>query len=365
MRIKTYYAKTMTEAMQMVREAMGEDAIIVATREEQGGRRVRVTAAIDDALEQQDLGDKAIHFEFGRYLKQAKTSPINRDEELRAARTQNAPSPQKNDWLAYDDEEEDGGVAEFLSEVLLKHSVSNEVIDTIVTAAMLVGGEDPRNVLTRSLGELFTFRKDLGSKNPIMLVGAPGAGKTLAAAKLAARWSLDGKKIAVITTDTVRAGAIEQLQAFTRILSTPLLTVRSRSELIASVNTAKDQGVDHIIIDTGGGNPFEPTDMKEIAKYLTAMPVDPILVMPAGLDADESAEIARVYSILGVDTIMPSRLDIARRMGGILSAAHKGGMGFAAASSSSGVADGIEDLTASSLAHYLLPKSINKQKTTT
>jgi len=87
--------------------------------------------------------------------------------------------------------------------------------------------------------------------------------------------------------------------------------------------------------------------------------------MPAGLDADESGEIARVYSILGVDTVMPSRLDIARRLGGVLSAAHKGGMSFASASSSSGVADGIEDLTAQSLAHYLLPKTSSGQKSTT
>ena len=48
MRLKSFYAKTMTEAMQMVRENLGEDAIIVATREENGGKAVRVTAAVDD-----------------------------------------------------------------------------------------------------------------------------------------------------------------------------------------------------------------------------------------------------------------------------------------------------------------------------
>jgi flagellar biosynthesis protein FlhF len=47
MRLKSFYAKTMTEAMQMVRDTLGEDAIIVATREEKGGKAVRVTAAID------------------------------------------------------------------------------------------------------------------------------------------------------------------------------------------------------------------------------------------------------------------------------------------------------------------------------
>ncbi|HOO52259.1 MAG TPA: hypothetical protein PLK94_13320, partial [Alphaproteobacteria bacterium] len=50
MRLKSFYAKTMTEAMQLVREALGEDAIIIATREENGGKSVRVTAAIEDDL---------------------------------------------------------------------------------------------------------------------------------------------------------------------------------------------------------------------------------------------------------------------------------------------------------------------------
>lgn len=47
MRLKSFYANTMTEAMQMIRDTLGEDAIIVATREEKGGKAVRVTAAID------------------------------------------------------------------------------------------------------------------------------------------------------------------------------------------------------------------------------------------------------------------------------------------------------------------------------
>ena len=51
MRLKSFYAKTMTEAMQMVRETLGEDAIIVATREEKGGKAVRVTAAVEPAFE--------------------------------------------------------------------------------------------------------------------------------------------------------------------------------------------------------------------------------------------------------------------------------------------------------------------------
>lgn len=346
MRLKTFYAKTLTEAMTMVREALGEDAIIVATREEQGGRRVRVTAAIDEADTGEVLRDKNIHFEYGQYLKPASSAPINKDT---------APV-ERNDWLAYDDEEEDGGVAEFLSEVLLRHAASTEVMDTIVTAAMLVGGEDPRTVLAQSLGNLFTFGANLGEKRPLILVGPPGAGKTLATAKLAAQWAIAGQSVCVITTDAVRAGAVEQLRAFTKIMNTPLHAVNTPAEMVQAVADAQAKGYDRIIIDTGGGNPFNPEDMRATTKFMQALPMDAVLVMPAGIDADESAEIARVYAILGVGTILPSRLDIARRMGGILSAAHRGGMQFALASASPGVADGLVKLTPVKLAEFLLPK---------
>ncbi len=344
MRLKTFYAKTLTEAMTMVREALGEDAIIVATREEQGGRRVRVTAAIDEADSGEVLRDKNIHFEYGQYLRPAASAPVNREA-----------TPAGNDWLAYDDEEEEGGVAELLSEVLLRHAASTEVMDTIVTAAMLVGGEDPRKVLAQSLGSLFTFTSNLGEKRPLILVGPPGAGKTLATAKLAAGWAIAGESVCVITTDSVRAGAAEQLKAFTKIMNTPLHTVATPAELVAAVAQAQQKGYARIVIDTGGGNPFDPEDMRAVTKFMQALPMDAALVLPAGIDADESAEIARVYAILGVANIIPSRMDIARRMGGILSAAHKGGMQFALASASSGVADGLTKMTPVKLAEFLMP----------
>lgn len=354
MRLKTFYATTMTEAMQMVRDALGDNAIIVATREEQGGRRVRVTAALDD-VEDFDA-PKNIHFEFGRFLKQAQSKPINKEDETAPLK------PIGSDWLAYDEEEEDGGVAEYLSEILLRHGVPNEIMDTVLTTAMLVGGEDPRRVLTQSLGNLFTFQSELGTDRPIMLVGSPGTGKTLTAAKLAANAVLAGLKTAVITTDAVRAGGVEQLEAFTKILGIKIKTAKSPKDMLARLSEAQSEGAQRIIIDTGGTNPFDPEDMRDLAKYLQAAPVDAVFVLPGGLDADESAEMARVYAILGVSNILPTRLDIARRLGGILAAAHKGGMSFALASDNAGVAEGLVKMTPQRLASLLMPEPKKEER---
>lgn len=339
----------MTEAMQMVRDALGDNAIIVATREEQGGRRVRVTAAMDDVSDFD--APKNIHFEFGKYLKKAESKPINRDDDMAPLK------PIGSDWLAYDDEEEDGGVAEYLSEVLLRHAAPTEIMDSVLTAAMLVGGEDPRRVLTHSLANLFNFQPDLGRDRPIMLVGSPGTGKTLTAAKLAAQAALAGQKVAVITTDTIRAGGIEQLEAFTKILGVRVKTAKSPQEMVSRLAEAQSEGAQKIIIDTGGTNPFDPAEMRDLAKYLQAAPVEAVFVLPGGLDADESAEMARVYAILGVSYILPTRLDIARRLGGVLAAAHKGGMSFALASDNAGVAEGLIKMTPQRLASLLMPEA--------
>ena len=89
MRLKTFHANTMPEAMQMIRDTLGEEAVIVATREENGGNSVRVTAAVEPHFETNHSGEPA---------------PID-------------------DWLQYDGEDEDSAVAEELTEAMLRHAV--------------------------------------------------------------------------------------------------------------------------------------------------------------------------------------------------------------------------------------------------
>ena len=188
----------------------------------------------------------------------------------------------------------------------------------------------------------------------MMLIGPPGTGKTLNTAKLAARAVMNDQKVIVITTDTIRAGGIEQLESFTKILKTPLLKAETPADLKVALLEAEAANANQIYIDTAGINPFDPDDMKLTAKLLTTGNIEPILVLPAGGDAAESGEIARVFATLGARWLLPSRLDIARRLGGILEAAHQGGMSFADASHSSKVADGLLPLTPERLANLLM-----------
>ena len=322
----------------MIRETLGEDAIMVATREEQGGKGVVVTAAIDQpSLETFDDN-------FGLSM-----NDVNDMDSI--------PDDLRDDggWLQYDHEEEQGAVAEHLTDALLKHSVPEEIIDQITSCVTVVGLEEIHIALVAALEHLFVFRPlpEGPSSKTFMLVGPPGSGKTLATAKLAARATLNGLKTCVVSTDTFRAGGVEQLSAFTRILDIPLHKARDTRELREILDVSR--GAECTIIDSAGFNPYQSDDLRELARLIAADDIEPVLVLPAGADAEECAEMARIYAALGVRNIMSTRLDVGRRFGGLLSAAYYGGMIFADACDTPQVAGGFFALTPDRLARLLVP----------
>lgn len=327
MRLKTFTAKTMKDAMQMVRDQIGEDAVIIATREEADGH-VHLTAAMDpDAPSSTGADAGPIHERRGDF----------------------------EDWL-YEDDDDAVTVVEDITEAMLRHAVPDEVLDHVTSAAAVMGLDESRSALNGALQNLFDFRPlpQGGHNRALMAIGAPGAGKTLAIAKLAARATMNGLKSAVITTDTVRAGGVEQLEAFTRLMKIPLKKAQDAASLKRAM--AEFSGVDQLLIDTPGVNPFQPDTLKDLARMIAAGPIEPIMVLPAGLDADESGEMARVFAALGARAMLPSRIDVARRLGGLLAAAHQGGLAFTDASDTARVADGLVPLTPKRLTQLLMPR---------
>jgi flagellar biosynthesis protein FlhF len=321
MRLKTFQARTMTEAMRQIRDALGEDAIIVSSRDGPGGS-VRVTAAV----EQQNPAFEDILTEL--------------------------------DQDSYSGEE----IIELVTDALLKHRVPGLVSEKIIASAIIQNTGDPQEALQRALAKTFAFSPpNKRQLHPVILVGPPGAGKTLMAAKLAAKAVLDGATPAVITTDIARAGGIEQLTAFLDILDLPLGQAEDAKTLKSLLGDTDKAS--HIIIDTGGLNPFDPQEMRTLARLMAVTEMDAALVLPAGIDAEESAEIALTFEILGVRRLIPTRLDFARRIGGILSAADRGGLTFGEASHTPQVANGILDVTADALAALLMPQVSKKAKT--
>jgi flagellar biosynthesis protein FlhF len=186
---------------------------------------------------------------------------------------------------------------------------------------------------------------------PLLLSGPPGAGKTLTVARLATRMVLGGSPPLVITADGRRAGAPEELAAYTRLLGVSLVVASHPTTLLRAL-THRQPGAP-VLIDTAGINPFDPAEMAAVSALTAAAAAIPALVLPAGFDPLESAEQAAAFAAVGVHHFIPTRLDLARRLGGTLAAAVAGGMTLSEAGTGPGATNGLTKLTAEFLAARL------------
>jgi flagellar biosynthesis protein FlhF len=323
MRLKSFHAATMNEAMAAVRDALGDDAIIVAARDEDDGG-VRITAAIEPP------------------------EPAN---DVPPAEIAEMWDPTRG--LSETD------ITEDLSDLLYRHGVPGRIMDQMMTAAMRHGAApDLKSLLTEVLRDLLPFEPLVPTAaRPVILVGPPGVGKTLTIAKLATQAHLKERRTAVFTTDVVRAGGVEQLDAFTRLLGLDLVAAETPSALADGVDSVRDQS-DLILIDSAGYNPFEVDDMAQLVALLKSMgglkAVDAVLVLPAGSDPQEAFDMAEIYQHLGIKRLILSRLDCARRLGGVITACLTGPFQLLAYSQSPEVAGGILPLSPETFADILL-----------
>lgn len=306
MRLRNFTAPSMQEAMALVREALGPEAIIVSTDDEPDG--VRVTAALDEAE------PKASHI--------AETDVTDEISEALAA----------------------NGVPGPLAEKLLMASLSFEADDTLVA-------------LSSALAAVYSFAPipEQGRTRPLMFVGPPGAGKTMSVAKLAARWVMAKRPVSLVTSDTVRAGAIEQLAAVARILGIELLTAESAGRLAAIAADAPPDAL--TLIDSSGINPYNTADRRELSAMIVAAGAEPVLVLPAGGDALDAIDIARIFRDLGCSRMAVTRLDLTHRLGSVLAAADAARLGFAEAGVAPEIADGMIPFNPVVLARRLIAQT--------
>jgi flagellar biosynthesis protein FlhF len=289
MRLRTIRSARVSDAIATLRAELGEDAVILATRRVAGG--VEVTA-----------GHEA-------------------DDEPMMIAPQAMP------------------VAAVPSE-LKRHNLP-------MALATRLGGAD---LITR-LEAAFRFDALPGESGPLLLCGPAGAGKTLSCAKLATRMVLAGIVPLLISADGRRAGAAEQLAAFASVLELPLAVAASPAAL-AKALTRRAPG-QPVLVDMPACDPFDDASARRHASLAEVAEGTAVLVLPAGLDTDEAAETARAFHLLGCRYLLPTRLDAARRLGGILAAAAEADLVLTEAGTGADVATGLEPLSAEWLARRL------------
>jgi len=330
LRLKTYIAPTASKAMELVRAEMGEDAVIVSTRRVEPGEQVKVTAVQDRS------GGEDAAYEYDAV----------------------APADDALEQLT-----ENMDTAATMRQALAYHGTPARLIDRLVAAAESLDSDNPTLAFAGALDSSFLFRplSEGGEEQPIILVGPPGSGKTVTAAKLAARATLAGLSTGLITTDTLRAGGVAQLAAFANILQIALHTADSADELrrtVSHLSKGTENGrPDFILVDTQAANPFDDQDMEHLIALIKVADAEPVLVFPAGGDAMEAADMAVAFAALGVRRMLVTRLDLTRRLGSVLAAADAARLTFCDASITPHVANGLSTVNPVSLARLVIPRT--------
>ncbi|MDY0117263.1 MAG: flagellar biosynthesis protein FlhF [Sulfurimonadaceae bacterium] len=163
-----------------------------------------------------------------------------------------------------------------------------------------------------------------GTKKVIMLVGPTGVGKTTSIAKLAARYSFlmqKKYKVGLVVLDTYRIGAVEQLMQYARMMKLGIETVVGPPEFSSALHSL--QYCDYILIDTMGSSPYDKVKIEKIYECLqansTEYSVDVVLVMPSSIKYEDLKATYENFEALNVDTMMFTKLDETRGFGNIFS----------------------------------------------
>ncbi|MDQ0190540.1 flagellar biosynthesis protein FlhF [Alicyclobacillus cycloheptanicus] len=149
-------------------------------------------------------------------------------------------------------------------------------------------------------------------------LGPTGVGKTTTVAKLAAQYVLNGeRKIGLITTDTFRVAAIDQLRTYANILQVPLETVYEPADLPEAVQRLAD--CDLILMDTAGRNFQMDVYVEEMTKWLSAAQVDEtFLVLSMTTKSSDLEQIVRSFASLHVDKLLFTKMDETTSYGSVL-----------------------------------------------
>jgi len=445
MLVKTFQSASMADALRMVKEELGPDAMILSTKKDKAGgifgffskSVYRVTAAIDPARKsappaptyipdayreppvrertaKEDL-ENSMLAPLARELKELreKVESLSRREEARkedvpesatlgvgaqesGLNLKNIPRGDLEEikklllnTLAKSQDEgvktvqwpnaeeiasanglsanailpEDSPLAQELSHSGISTDLIRKILDTLNTLPV----ESENQTVKSRLGETFarmikfagTLKLRKNSPRIIALIGPTGVGKTTTTAKLAAMYALNrGNKVALITMDIFRVGAVEQLKTYSRIMGIPLDVASTPKELEKAVEKHSD--CDLIFIDTAGRSHKDKEKLDEMKNFLeNKIPIETYLCLSATTKDRELEEILNRFSIFQISKVVFTKIDESESLGNMINLLMKDNLQIAYFTTGQRVPEDIEVATPSKLAEMILRGAAN------
>ena len=394
MEIKTFRAKTMQEALHLVRSELGAEATVLHTRELNTGmvgrflrgRQYEIAASADMAttsnrraepvavsqgLSPQPTASATLepaidvdysaryrdHFQQQDFQQQDEQEASQGFDELHALaeqlRERSQQTPNRHLPAAifevYTDMIEsdiDESIAQELVEQLRSETDSDD--DTAALQTELV------RILADELTVSGPIETSPGQGRVVALVGPTGVGKTTTIAKLAANYRLrENKRVGLITVDTYRIAAVEQLRTYADIIDLPMEIVSTPREMSEAIARMSD--LDLILMDTAGRSPRDEVKIQELKSMLAEAEPDEVhLVLSAVGGARSLAMTAERFATAGTTSLLITKLDEATVMGNLLSVTRKCGLPISYLTDGQNVPDDIQVAESEKLARVIL-----------
>ncbi len=333
MRLKSFFANTIEEAIRLARHELGPDAMLVNSK--RTGVEARHLGFYEVVVcgEDREAGPKDPQ---GPAASQAAPSPDSRRAGSRSAAAPPVDKlsqdvselKQRMEKLALTLARSGRGLASVAFDPELSRAfttLTDAELDTELAYDVVgkLAPPIPEGALRAEIAKLVSVDSELGSPGAparvVALVGPPGSGKTSALVKLAVQYGLSAhKRVQVLTADTYRIAAAEELRSYAAILGIGCQVLETAGALTQALDEFRQK--DLILVDTPGLCRYEMEAAEDLAKVLAAHPgVDTHLVLPASMRAADLGRVSEQYSIFHPRKLMFTRLDETETFGPILS----------------------------------------------
>ncbi|RFC37490.1 MAG: flagellar biosynthesis protein FlhF [Candidatus Nitrotoga sp. SPKER] len=336
MNMKKFVAATSREALRLIRIEIGADAVILSNRKVDGGVEIMALASAEFAqlthesrqpapvstrpvITTQERAPVAVIAEPA--IPSISTMQMEQQGILNEIKFMRNMMQEQMDCLSWSDRQQrDPQRTRMLRDLLnagFSPALSRQMIDKMPAKANM---EWIRQVLANNL-RIATKQEDLIVRGGVVaLIGPTGVGKTTTTAKLAARAVVryGADKVALLTTDSYRIGAHEQLRIYGKILGVAVHTVRDTEDLRFTLSGLKQKHL--VLIDTIGMGQRD-SRMAAQAEMFNATGVRRLLLLNATSSGDTLNDVVCMYNGAGVIGCIPTKLDEAVTFGTVLDVA--------------------------------------------